>query len=444
MDNEWDAAEDHWGKDFVDLEQERLDDLCESLFHGHDVGQAFQPDPGACPVGRNKALRSSGATQRTMPEQRKASFRPTPLPAPSHCPLQTATQPKRPRPTRRQHAANIRPWCGVATLLLCALFAAFCFYKHAGEDTVSCLPIEQIHPAYKVIVDAPPEALATDFARLTDREIGWNASDGGLEVEGVADPLRELTDASSEAIARADINVETLQPWQWIHEHEAHVGSWAPLPLDVTEMGLPEGMTGKVHDILPCPKIQSGRGRVVLTTVNRLARGVIELSLRGSDGQEETLRPTGEHLFYSVSHGEWLPAHQLQPGEHLDGVHGTVTVTAITTLPGTHRVYNMTVQGEHLYRVANCGVLVHNNYAAKSAKRDGESAAAAAGRQAHKDLAAKVSKKPPGWKSEPSLLGKDGRIHKPDVVTPNNRFIELKPNTPSGRAAGARQARRYR
>ncbi|HUG67729.1 MAG TPA: hypothetical protein VMM76_08250, partial [Pirellulaceae bacterium] len=26
-----------------------------------------------------------------------------------------------------------------------------------------------------------------------------------------------------------------------------------------------------------------------------------------------------------------------------------------------HRVYNLTVQGEHLYRVAHCGVLVHNN-----------------------------------------------------------------------------------
>jgi hypothetical protein len=273
------------------------------------------------------------------------------------------------------------------------------------------LPIEQIHPAYKVIVDAPQEALATDFARLTDRQIGWNASDGSLEIEDVADPLRELTDASSEAITRADyrllilqakevwddstyneINVETLQPWQWIQEHEVRVGGQAPLPLDTLEMGLPEGMTAKVLDILPCPKIQSGRGRVVLTTVNRLAQGVIELTLRASNGQEETLRPTGEHLFYSVSHGEWLPADQLQPGEHLDGVNGTVTVTAITTLPGTHRVYNMTVQGEHLYRVAHCGVLVHNNYAAKGVGRSGKQA-----RLRELAMDSNVSKADRGW-----------------------------------------------
>ena len=34
-------------------------------------------------------------------------------------------------------------------------------------------------------------------------------------------------------------------------------------------------------------------------------------------------------------------------------------------------------------------------------------------------------------------------IHKPDVVTPRGRIIELKPNTSSGRASGARQIRRY-
>ncbi|MBC8357118.1 MAG: AHH domain-containing protein, partial [Planctomycetes bacterium] len=98
------------------------------------------------------------------------------------------------------------------------------------------------------------------------------------------------------------------------------------------------------------------------TTVNRLARGVIELSLRDADGNEETIRPTDEHLFYSASHGDWLPAGELQPGEHLDGVNGTITVASVTPLTGTHRVYNMTVQGEHLYRVAESGVLVHNQY----------------------------------------------------------------------------------
>ena len=65
------------------------------------------------------------------------------------------------------------------------------------------------------------------------------------------------------------------------------------------------------------------------------------------------------------------------------------------------------------------------------------------GNKAHADLAAKVDKKP-GWESEPVRRGADGKLHKPDVVTPSGRFMELKPNTPSGRATGARQAQRYR
>jgi RHS repeat-associated protein len=68
--------------------------------------------------------------------------------------------------------------------------------------------------------------------------------------------------------------------------------------------------------------------------------------------------------------------------------------------------------------------------------------AAARGRQAHRELAERVSQKS-GWRSEQSLRGADGRLYRPDVVTPNNRILELKPNTPSGRAAGARQIRNH-
>ena len=74
--------------------------------------------------------------------------------------------------------------------------------------------------------------------------------------------------------------------------------------------------------------------------------------------------------------------------------------------------------------------------------RGGESTAAAIGRQAHSDLAERVLQKP-GWQSEPRLIGADGKLYKPDVVTPNGRILELKPNTPSGSAAGARQIRNY-
>ncbi len=41
------------------------------------------------------------------------------------------------------------------------------------------------------------------------------------------------------------------------------------------------------------------------------------------------------------------------------------------------------------------------------------------------------------------MIGFDGKAYKPDVVTPNGRILELKPSTPSGIAAGARQTANY-
>ena len=74
--------------------------------------------------------------------------------------------------------------------------------------------------------------------------------------------------------------------------------------------------------------------------------------------------------------------------------------------------------------------------------RGGESAAAAYGRQAHRELDERVRQKP-GWQSEPRLVGADSNTYIPDVVTPRGVILELKPNTPSGRAQGARQLRIY-
>jgi len=45
--------------------------------------------------------------------------------------------------------------------------------------------------------------------------------------------------------------------------------------------------------------------------------------------------------------------------------------------------------------------------------------------------------------SEQRIYKADGSYLKPDVITPSGNFIELKPNTPSGRAQGKRQKELY-
>lgn len=78
-------------------------------------------------------------------------------------------------------------------------------------------------------------------------------------------------------------------------------------------------------------------------------------------------------------------------------------------------------------------------------KTSGNNSAAVRGKEAHKDLQKKVKgKEKQGWQSEPSLKGKDGKIYKPDVVTPSGKILELKPNTPRGRSRGKSQLKKYK
>lgn len=84
--------------------------------------------------------------------------------------------------------------------------------------------------------------------------------------------------------------------------------------------------------------------------------------------------------------------------------------------------------------------------------RVGDNWATRAGRRAHAALRERVAQKP-GWQAEPTVTLKDGRILRPDVRTPSRVRspgkepepfqMELKPNTPSGRAAAARAVRKY-
>lgn len=84
--------------------------------------------------------------------------------------------------------------------------------------------------------------------------------------------------------------------------------------------------------------------------------------------------------------------------------------------------------------------------------RVGDNWATRAGRRAHAALKERVAQKP-GWDPEPRVELADGRILRPDVRTPPRVRtpgkqpepfqMELKPNTPSGRAAAARAMKKY-
>jgi hypothetical protein len=157
------------------------------------------------------------------------------------------------------------------------------------------------------------------------------------------------------------INVVTLVPPEWITLHDAQLGAMVPIPLDVQEMGLDENLLAKILAIERCPEIRAGPGRVVLTTVNHLSRGVCNLTYINSAGQSETIRPTLSHRFYSLDRKDWIHIGDANTGEKLQGFgNDIITVVSCQPLGKTERVYNMTVEDEHVYHVGYLNLLAHN------------------------------------------------------------------------------------
>jgi hypothetical protein len=125
-------------------------------------------------------------------------------------------------------------------------------------------------------------------------------------------------------------------------------------------MGVPDGLVGVVQSVTACPPIQKGPGRVVLATVSHLNEDLYTLTLENASGATETIGVTGYHPFYDESTG-WTEVQNLHVGEALRGANGDLTVMSVSRNPGTDRVYNMTVEADHVYYVGDLPALVHNS-----------------------------------------------------------------------------------
>ena len=360
--------------------------LCDCLFNGDEPNfwsdsSAIMSNATPSTGGPRVASDSRGLAAReqgTALVMESAAQRP--ITSAARTRTQSATTARRCEPvTCTRNTSSLWRAASLTSFWAGLILAAICLLRGYQSHEAHTRSIEQIRPGQRVVVDAPEGAITAD------RQRSWKtlASDSPLDD---IDPVSESIDRSQWRLVRLrsdkalssggvdEMWIDTLQPVQWLAAHGVRVGGEAPIPLDLAEMGVPPEQTGRVIDIQPCPPIESGTGRVVLTTVNHLNQDVRELTLRDAKGREEAVRPTGLHKFYSVTRGQWLSASELQLGERLDGLSGVVTVTGVRSIPGTHRVYNMTVQGQHFYRVANCGVLTHNAGCWEAASKVGAAA----------------------------------------------------------------------
>ncbi len=320
-----------------------------------------------------------------------------------------------------------------------------------------------------VATDDGPRAIET--LRVGERVL---TTDGDSSTE--VDPatwrtvaLRMPSPESDEVI----LDIELLRSQEWIASTACAPGR--QIWFELEEMGL-RGWA-EVVGIEPCPAIEPGQGRVILGTVTHCNSRVMEVRL---EGEAEPLRPTAGHRLFSLTRGAWVPTSELRPGELLRTAGGSARVEAVAPLPGAHRVHNLEVETDHCYYVGDARILSHNTNPC-AAPRPTQSAtlrseieemfggsspnhwdsvadayagggrgirdprvrdSVARGNLAHQELTEKVDRKP-RWVSEPELVGRDGNIYRPDAMTPRGYLIDLKPNTPSGRAEGLVKKRLY-
>jgi len=149
-----------------------------------------------------------------------------------------------------------------------------------------------------------------------------------------------------------------LRPIRWLESCNAQVGS--SIHLVVTEQGL-DGLAD-VLAIEPCPRISSGVGRVVTETFTHVRGGILRIRLAGL---AEPLGVTSNHSIYSSDRLDFVPAGELRVGETLRNLDGDVRIESIEQLGTQERVYNLEIHGEHVFRVASSGVLVHNSSGAE-------------------------------------------------------------------------------
>jgi hypothetical protein len=112
-----------------------------------------------------------------------------------------------------------------------------------------------------------------------------------------------------------------------------------------------------VVSVGPCAPLKTGSGRVVTGTFTHAGATVLDV---GVEGLDNPVGATPMHPFYSADRRRYVAAKDLVAGERLLTSGGEARVTCVARRPGMHRVHNLEVHRDHVYRVTRIGVLVHN------------------------------------------------------------------------------------
>ena len=180
----------------------------------------------------------------------------------------------------------------------------------------------------------------------------------------------------------------TPQTWKWIHliapqsssQDTLHIDicrpNWWLLQANADTIGkqvfveMPEfGVQDWATITQITPNYYDSRFQPDTTTNNYTLRPIIGKFKRQSsdvyqlnfEGNPTSLGVTANHPIYSIDRQTWVPAANLQIGEHVQTRTGTLTLQSSQAQDTTQTVYNLEIYGEHNYLVQEDGLWVHND-----------------------------------------------------------------------------------
>ncbi|MBL7037957.1 MAG: hypothetical protein ISR77_04970 [Pirellulaceae bacterium] len=377
-----DAVGERWMEELADPAHEPLDGLCDRLFLGDDAdwrtgiweGAPAEPSLAPlCPVsdrGTNAPLRPV-SDQKLWPVSDRATSPTAGLPQPTSATVAVLDKPVTTREAEtRGHAMSSEPtvkarpearkkrrelslrWLVLAALtvfgsvlLSWGLSAADSHTSNASSSPATVIrpqpkyetrAIRDIRTGHRVMADNPELAgqqipeLHIDPETWRDVVLQMTKEDGGL------------------------LDIVLLWPLEWIDAHDAQVGG--TIHLDLEEFGAVG--PARVVSIDPCPPIEDGAGRIVTATFAHSAGDILDICV---EGLTQPIGTTANHAWWSEDRQAFVAAGVLQIGEQLRLADGAVTsVASITPRTSAQPVYNLEVDGGHVYYVSATGVLVHN------------------------------------------------------------------------------------
>ena len=270
---------------------------------------------------------------------------------------------------KRQHRDTVdrrlkwTSWSCVAAGL--AIGLAVLLGRGTSGDRAGDTPQVQLTAASLSAADeSAPEQPATALTKIKDVRLGQRVAgrnpDRSEVDDSLPDPVASQWRHLSLRMAKEngdELSIELLRPLEWIEFYGASPGQ--TIDLDLAEMGA-EG-PAEVLSVSPCPPIQPGVGNVVTGTfAHRSSGDLINLHIAG---KPEPIGVTRNHRFWSEDRQEFVEAAELAPNEMLLAPSGATTwVTALSPRPSDETVFNLEVHREHVYLVAYCGIVAHNNY----------------------------------------------------------------------------------